>query len=167
MLRLFVAALALIAGRVAASKNHTKVGLLFGGNTGRPFSDMDFVLRGQTVTSIKIRYGERVDGVGLGITQSSGKYEEMYHGGNTGNEHVWSLSQHEIITAIECHWRVKDGEIRIFYIEFMTSDRLISGGIPTRNIGSETAPSGHRLGGLYGTSGAGLNSVGAIWTRLE
>ena len=170
MLRLLVqvvAGLVLVACRVAASKNHTKLGLVFGGSTGRKFSDLDLVIRGQTVTSVTIHHGERVDGVGLGIAQSSGEHNETYHGGDHGADQSWLLSQNEIITAIECHWRVKDGEVRIFYIEFTTCDRSIYGGIPTRNIGRESAPDGYRLGGLYGTAGVGLNSVGAIWIRLE
>ncbi|ETI57334.1 hypothetical protein F443_00359 [Phytophthora nicotianae P1569] len=160
-----LASVALAIGSVAAVDNGMLMGEAFGGPHGVKYSDLDLVSPGQTVQVITIRSGERVNGVGLDITDPSGQKTTLYHGGRGGDESTLSLEAGEFITGIEYHWGEKGHRTRIKYIKFTTNkNHSISGGLPTENIGKDSAPKGYQLGGFFGYCAKELDSAGAIWT---
>ncbi|ETK95946.1 hypothetical protein L915_01188 [Phytophthora nicotianae] len=162
-----LATTAVTVGNAAALKNGVQLSETFGGPHGNKYSDLELVGPGQTVQAITIRSGERVNGVGLDITDTSGQKVNLYHGGRGGDKNTLTLGAGEYINAIEAHWGEKDSHTRIKYIRFNTTEgNTISGGNPTENIGVDTAPAGYQLGGFVGYSAKELDSVGAIWTSI-
>ncbi|ETO76975.1 hypothetical protein F444_07842 [Phytophthora nicotianae P1976] len=138
----------------------------FGGPHGTEFSDESAATSGQTVASITIRAGERVDGVALEITAPTA--QTFSHGGDGGDLNTLKLSEGEHITSMEAHWGKKDDHTRIFYLSFGTSaGNSISGGTMTEDKNSVTAPEGFQLGGFFGRDGDEIDLLGAIWTSIE
>ncbi|EGZ22923.1 hypothetical protein PHYSODRAFT_487709, partial [Phytophthora sojae] len=140
---------------------------IFGGPHGDKYSDLDVVMPAQQVKSITIRSGERVNGVGLVMTDFWRDDHTLYHGGYGGDNETLSLSAGEHVTEIEAHWDEYRSHTRIFYIKFTTDKgNKIEGGTPvldSANIGKETAPDGYQLGGFVGYAGKELDMVQAIW----
>ena len=65
------------------------------------------------------------------------------------------------------HSGQKDGRTRIFYVRFTTSTgRTLSGGTPTADAVTYTAPPGFQLAGFHGRSGTEIDKLGVIFTRL-
>ncbi|ETI48099.1 hypothetical protein F443_07828 [Phytophthora nicotianae P1569] len=138
----------------------------FGGPHGTEFSDEASVVVGQTIGSITIRAGERVDGVSLEVTGP--KAATFSHGGTGGSGNKLTLAAGERITSMEAHWGKKGGHTRIFYLSFGTSaGNSVSGGSMTDDKNSVTAPEGFQLGGFFGRGGDEIDSLGAIWARIE
>ncbi|KAG2769518.1 hypothetical protein PC116_g1524 [Phytophthora cactorum] len=138
----------------------------FGGPHGAEFSDEASVVVGQTVGSITIRAGERVDGISLEVTGP--KAATFSHGGTGGSGNTLTLAAGERITSMEAHWGKKSGRTRIFYLSFGTSaGNSVSGGSMTEDKNSVTAPEGFQLGGFFGRDGDEIDSLGAIWARIE
>lgn len=138
----------------------------FGGPHGTEFSDEASVVVGQTVGSITIRAGERVDGVALEVTGP--KAATFSHGGTGGKGNTLTLAAGERITSMEAHWGKKSGRTRIFYLSFGTSSgNSVSGGSMTEDKNSVTAPKGFQLGGFFGRGGDEIDALGAIWARIE
>ncbi|KAE9012978.1 hypothetical protein PF011_g8674 [Phytophthora fragariae] len=124
----------------ASSGSPTRLSQSFGGPHGTEFSDL-LATSGQTITSLTIRAGDRVDGLTLGS---------------------------EYITSMEVHWGQKDGHTRIFYLSFGTSaGNTVSGGTQTDQSGSVSAPDGFQLGGFFGRDGDEIDLLGAVWTSIE
>jgi hypothetical protein len=162
-----LAVAALAVGHTLALENGVLLSEEFGGPHGTKYSDMDLVEAGQTVQSITIRAGERVNGVGIEVTNLAGQRSTFYHGGGGGDPKTLTLGAGEFVTGIEAHWGEKGDHTRIKYLSFTTSaGNTLTGGNPTKNIGMDTAISGYQLGGFVGTSGKELDSVGAIWTSI-
>ncbi|KAG6623140.1 uncharacterized protein IUM83_12369 [Phytophthora cinnamomi] len=138
----------------------------FGEPHGTFFSDTNFAIAGQSVQSITIRTGERVNGVGIDVTSPDGKTRNNpFHGGNGGNPKTLTLKSGERFQCLEAHWGKYHGRTRIRYIKITTtSDRSIDGGTPTTQTGKVCAPDGFQLGGFEGSSGVELDQVGAVWT---
>ncbi|OWY92629.1 hypothetical protein PHMEG_00038293, partial [Phytophthora megakarya] len=158
----------LVAGTAFALEEGIRPGLTFGGPHGTKYSDLDLVEPGQTVQALTIRAGERVNGVGIKFTDTSGIQTPLYHGGRGGDEKTLTLGVGEYITGIEAHWGEKGDHTRIKYISFTTNhNNTLNGGNPTKDIGKEGAPKGYQLGGFIGTSGKELDSVSAIWTSID
>lgn len=85
----------------------------------------------QQVKSITIRSGERVNGVGLVMTDFWRDDHTLYHGGYGGDNETLSLSAGEHVTEIEAHWDEYRSHTRIFYIKFTTDKgNKIEGGTP-------------------------------------
>lgn len=62
----------------------------------------------------------------------------------------------------------KNDHTRIFYLSFGTSaGNTVSGGSITDDKNSVTAPEGFQLGGFFGRDGDEIDSLGAVWTRLN
>ncbi|KAG3098417.1 hypothetical protein PI125_g15337 [Phytophthora idaei] len=138
----------------------------FGGPHGTEFSDEASVVVGQTVGSITIRAGERVDGISLEVTGP--KAATFSHGGTGGSGNTLTFAAGERITSMEAHWGKKSGRTRIFYLSFGTSaGNSVSGGSMTEDKNSVTAPEGFQLGGFFGRDGDEIDSLGAIWARIE
>ncbi|KAF1791060.1 Jacalin-like lectin domain [Phytophthora cactorum] len=124
----------------------------FGGPHGTEFSDEAAATSGQTVASITIRAGERVED----------------HGGTGGDPKTLKLGEGEYITSMEAHWGKKSGRTRIFYLSFGTSaGNSVSAGTQTEDKNSVTAPKGFQLGGFFGRDGDEIDTLGAIWTSIE
>ncbi|KAG1711010.1 hypothetical protein DVH05_013730 [Phytophthora capsici] len=138
----------------------------FGGPHGTEFSDEAAATSGQTIASITIRGGERVDGVSLEVTAP--KAETFSHGGTGGKANILKLAKGEVITSMEAHWGKKNGRTRIFFLSFGTSaGNTISAGTQTEDKNSVKAPEGFQLGGFFGRDGDEIDSLGAIWTSIE
>uniref|UniRef100_H3GZL6 Jacalin-type lectin domain-containing protein n=1 Tax=Phytophthora ramorum TaxID=164328 RepID=H3GZL6_PHYRM len=105
----------------------------FGGPHGTKYSDIDLAAPGQTVKSVTTQAGERVNGVGIEITDPSGVSSELYHGGKGCDPNKLTLSDGEYITGVEAHWGEKGDHT---FILFTTSaNHTIEGGNPTKNFG--------------------------------
>ncbi|KAI9989541.1 hypothetical protein PInf_019826 [Phytophthora infestans] len=138
----------------------------FGGPHGAEFSDKAAATSGQTVVSITIRAGERVDGVALEIAKP--KAETFSHGGSGGDPKTLKLGEGEYITSMEAHWGKKNGRTRIFYLSFGTSaGNSVAAGTQTEEKNSVSAPKGFQLGGFFGRDGDEIDTLGAIWTSIE
>ncbi|ETP17870.1 hypothetical protein F441_07818 [Phytophthora nicotianae CJ01A1] len=138
----------------------------FGGPHGKEFSDQASVVAGQTIGSITIRAGERVDGISLEV--AGPKAITFNHGGAGGKENTLKLAKDEFITTMEVHWAEKKGRTRIFYLSFGTSaGNTVSAGSQTESKNTVTAPEGFQLGGFFGQDGDEIDKLGAIWTRIS
>ncbi|KUF78766.1 hypothetical protein AM587_10000001 [Phytophthora nicotianae] len=159
---------ALVTHSAAVMDEGVHLGEAFGGPHGTKYSDVDLIGPGQTVKAITIRAGERINGVGIDFTDATKLMTTLYHGGPKGKPRVLTLGEGEYITAMEAHWGEKGDHTRIKYIQFATNKgNHISGGNPTKDKGRDTAPEGYQLGGFAGTCGRELDSVAAVWTRIE
>ncbi|POM81614.1 Hypothetical protein PHPALM_392 [Phytophthora palmivora] len=161
-----LASAALAASCAAALEEGVILGESFGEPYGDTYSDLDLVGPGQTVESISIRSGKRVDAVIFEITDPSGQSSTLHHGGGGGDKNTLKLGEDEYITSWEAQWG-DDGD-RIQYIVFTTNKgNSIGGGVPTGNSGKDKAPKGYQLGGFIGCSGRELDQAGAIWTSIK
>ncbi|GMF62801.1 unnamed protein product [Phytophthora fragariaefolia] len=159
---------ALIATSVAALPDGIELSEVFGGPHGDKYSDLSIVKAGQIVKSITIRTGERVNGVGLQIADAQGVTTDLYHGGGGGNANTLTLGQGEHVIGIEAHWGEYHSHTRVRYIKFTTNaNNTIEGGTKATKIGTDTASDGFQLGGFIGYAGKELDSVGAIWTKID
>ncbi|KAJ8566763.1 hypothetical protein ON010_g6357 [Phytophthora cinnamomi] len=172
VLRVLATALQIIAFTVlvtvqeVASDDAVQLSESFGGPHGNDFSDQASVVSGQTITSITVRAGDRVDGVSLGISAPTA--QTFTHGGTGGTGNTLTLAKGEHITSMEAHWGEKSGHTRIFYLNFGTSaGNSISGGSQTDSKGSVTAPKGYQLGGFFGRDGDEIDTLGAIWSSIQ
>ncbi|KAL4164572.1 hypothetical protein KRP22_004437 [Phytophthora ramorum] len=157
----------LVAHGAVATDEGVLLSEAFGGPHGTKYSDIDLVAPGQTVQSVTIQAGERVNGVGIEITDPSGVSSELYHGGKGGDPNKLTLGDGEYITGVEAHWGEKGDHTRVKFLRFTTSaNNTIEGGNPTKNIGKDSAPKNFQLGGFYGTCGKELDSVGMLWTSI-
>jgi len=136
-----------------------------GGPHGIHFTDVALAAAGQTVSSVTIQAGERVDGVTLEI---AGPTESMMaHGGTGGTPTKLALESGEYITSMEVHWGKEDGHTCIFYLKFGTSNgRSVEGGTPTEESATVKAPEGFQLSGFHGRAEDNIDALGAIFTRV-
>ncbi|GMF55847.1 unnamed protein product [Phytophthora fragariaefolia] len=156
----------IIAVQGVASDDAVQLGESFGGPHGNDFSDQASVVSGQTVTSITIRAGDRVDGVSLTVSEPTA--QAFTHGGTGGTDNTIALAAGEHITSMEAHWGKKDGHTRVFYLNFGTSaGNSVSGGTQTDSKGSVIAPAGYQLGGFFGRDGDEIDLLGAVWSSIE
>ncbi|OWY91959.1 hypothetical protein PHMEG_00039224, partial [Phytophthora megakarya] len=99
-------------------------------------------------------------------------FKEIFqHGEFRGEETKITLGEGEHITGIEAHWgsrQVSDLSY-INYIKLTTNKgNSLSCGVPTDNVGIDTAKEGHQLGGFVIRRNAGsIATVAAIWTAIE
>ncbi|POM59219.1 hypothetical protein PHPALM_32084, partial [Phytophthora palmivora] len=144
----------------------TRLSQTFGGPHGEQFSDLSLATSGQTITSLTVRAGERVDGLTLEISAPTA--QTFTHGGTGGTDNILKLDSGEYITSMEAHWGQKNGHTRIFYLSFGTSaGNTVSGGTKTDESGSVTAPDGYQLGGFFGRDGDEIDLIGVVWTNIE
>jgi len=135
----------------------------FGGPHGTPFTDVAAVPTGQRVSQLRLRAGSRVDAVGL--TAAGGAV--FGHGGSGGTLSTLALGAGEHVTSVTLHSGQKDGHTRIFYARFTTNlGRTLAGGSTTANTVTYTAPAGWQIAGFHGRSGAEVDTLGVIYTRV-
>ncbi|EGZ21222.1 hypothetical protein PHYSODRAFT_491221 [Phytophthora sojae] len=158
---------ALVATGAAELPDGVVLSQTYGGPHGNKYSDVDIVKPGQVVKSITIRTGQRVNGVGIQIEGQ----EPLYHGGRGGDSNTLTLGKDEHVTSMEAHWDEQHSHTRIFFINFTTNAyNSIAGGTPMTDpalIGKTTAGKGYQLGGFDGYAGKELDSVAALWTRIN
>ncbi|GMF52488.1 unnamed protein product [Phytophthora fragariaefolia] len=138
----------------------------FGGPHGDQFTDVASAAGGQTVKSITLRSGSRVDAVSL--TMSAPTTKAFTHGGTGGTAKTLTLSSGEYITAMEAHWGKYNSHTRIFNLKFMTSlGNTLSGGTTTGDSATVYAPEGYQLSAFHGRGGDEIDALGAIWTKIS
>ncbi|EGZ15951.1 hypothetical protein PHYSODRAFT_545501 [Phytophthora sojae] len=147
-------------------KDSVQLSESFGGPHGMDFSDKNFVNSGQTVSSISIHAGERLDGITMTI--SAPKSLTFTHGGTGGDQKTLKLEKGEYIKSMEVHWGKKNGHTRIFYVNFVTSaGNSLAGGSMTDEKSTVTAPEGFQLAGFFGKDGKEIDSLGAVWAYID
>ncbi|GMF33651.1 unnamed protein product [Phytophthora lilii] len=137
-----------------------------GGPHGDHFTDVASAAGGQTVKSITLRAGTRVDAVSL--TVSAPTVKTFSHGGTGGTAKTLTLSSGEYITSVEAHWGKYNSHTRIFYLKFKTSlGNTLSGGTTTDQSATQNAPDGYQLSAFHGRDGDEIDALGAIWTKIS
>ncbi|KAG6592666.1 uncharacterized protein IUM83_12549 [Phytophthora cinnamomi] len=140
-------AAALLATGVVALRDGVMISETYGGPHGNKYSDMDKVSPGQSVKSITIRTGERVNGVGINFVSPDEVPYDLYHGGGGGRATTLTLGEGEYVTGIEAHWGEYHSHTRVRFIEFTTNkNNRISGGTRATKIGADHAEAGYQLG---------------------
>ncbi|KAG1708875.1 hypothetical protein DVH05_022507 [Phytophthora capsici] len=136
-----------------------------GGPHGNEFTDMSLLAAGETVGSITIQAGKRVDGVSMVL--SSPTKASLTHGGTGGKANTLTLEPGEYISSMEAHWGKHRGHTRIFYLKFTTNTgRWVEGGGKTEATATMTAPEGYQIGGFHGRSGEEIDSLGVIYVKM-
>ncbi|GMF22921.1 unnamed protein product [Phytophthora lilii] len=149
-----------------SSDDPVQLGQTYGGPHGTEFSDQASVAAGQTVSSLTLRSGDRVDGLTLVISAPAPL--TFTHGGSGGSDQTLVLGPKEYITSMEAHWGEKNGHTRIFYLKFTTSaGNTLAGGSTTDSSATSTAPAGYQLSGFYGRDGDEIDLLGAIWASID
>ncbi|KAG1710977.1 hypothetical protein DVH05_013698 [Phytophthora capsici] len=149
-----------------ASDDPVQVSDSYGGPHGTEFSDQASVTAGQTVSSLTLRSGDRVDGLTLVISAPTPM--TFTHGGSGGTDQTLVLGKDEHITSMEAHWGEKSGHTRIFYLKFTTSaGNTLAGGSPTDSSATATAPTGYQLSGFFGRDGDEIDLLGAVWASID
>ncbi|KAL3664383.1 hypothetical protein V7S43_010706 [Phytophthora oleae] len=158
--------LLVVANGVLSADDSVQLRESFGGPHGTEFSDQVSVVAGQTIGSITIRAGDRVNGISLEVMGPT--TATFSHGGSGGTVNTLTLAKGEYITSMEAHWAEKKGRTRIFYLSFGTSaSNIVSAGTQTESKSTVTAPEGFQLGGFFGLDGAEIDKLGAIWSRIS
>ncbi|GID30432.1 jacalin-like lectin [Paractinoplanes brasiliensis] len=135
----------------------------FGGPHGTAFTDVAAVPVGRRVGQLRLRAGSRVDG--LGITMANGLSYD--HGGQGGTLSTLNLDTGEHLTSVTLHTGRRDGRTRVFYARFATNlGRTLAGGTPTTSTVTYAAPTGWQISGFHGRSGAEIDKLGVIYTRV-
>lgn len=136
-----------------------------GGPHGTYFTGLASAAAGQTVSSITIRGGARVDGVSL--TVSAPTAASVSYGGTGGTASTLALARGEYIKSLEAHWGKKDERTRIFYLRAVTSSgRSVASGTKTSESTAVTAPDGFQISGFHGRAGDEIDTIGAIYTKI-
>ncbi|GMF55844.1 unnamed protein product [Phytophthora fragariaefolia] len=149
-----------------SSVSATRLSQSFGGPHGTEFSDLSLCTSGQTITSLTVHAGDRVDGITLKVLAPT--TQTFTHGGTGGTENTLALGSGEYITSMEVHWGQKSGHTRIFYLSLGTNaGNTVSGGTKTDESGSVSAPDGYQLGGFFGRDGDEIDLIGVVWTSIE
>uniref|UniRef100_H3H2H9 Jacalin-type lectin domain-containing protein n=1 Tax=Phytophthora ramorum TaxID=164328 RepID=H3H2H9_PHYRM len=99
---------------------------VFGGPHGDKYSDMELISPGQGVHSVTIRSNERIDGVGLDVTDPAGTKSTFYHGSGGGDSNTLTLGANEHTTGIEVHWGKYYGQVHMLHYQRKRSDALNS-----------------------------------------
>ncbi|KAL3663477.1 hypothetical protein V7S43_011365 [Phytophthora oleae] len=137
-----------------------------GGPHGDQFTDVASAAGGQTVKSLTLRSGSRVDAVS--VTTSAPTATTISHGGTGGTAKTLTLSSGEYITSVEAHWGKYSSHTRIFYLKFTTSlGNTLSGGTTTDDSAIVHAPDGYQLSAFHGRDGDEIDALGAIWTKIS
>ncbi|MDX6740396.1 jacalin-like lectin [Actinocorallia sp. A-T 12471] len=130
-----------------------------GGPHGVPFTDVSH-LPGAPAT-FTLRAGSRVDQVGVTFTDG----RTRAHGGQGGTARTLTLANGEHVVSAKVCQGLHFLKPRVFALTLTTSQgRTLSGGTPTQNCVTHTAPDGHRITAFHGRSGAEIDQLGVIYT---
>ncbi|KAJ9459880.1 hypothetical protein DIPPA_19624 [Diplonema papillatum] len=136
----------------------------FGGSGGMVFTDA-LSLAGTEVRSIRIRAGQFVDQIS--ITLSSGA--TLSHGGHGGMEKSLDLHPGEHLTTAEvCLDFIRQGIAPVISAASFTTNlgRYIENGLKTTSRRTWKAETGWQISGFHGRSGALIDSIGVLYTKL-
>jgi endonuclease/exonuclease/phosphatase family metal-dependent hydrolase len=134
----------------------------FGGPHGTPFSDVGALRGGEYATELHLRAGNRVDRIGLTL----GGGTVLAHGGSGGTAASLVMASGEYPVSLRACSGKHSNRTRIFFAQFTTSTgRTLSGGTPTGDCTTFTAPSGWQIAGFHGRSGDEVDKIGVIYTR--
>ncbi|KAI9979532.1 hypothetical protein PInf_029256 [Phytophthora infestans] len=137
-----------------------------GGPHGDQFTDVASAGGGQTVKSITIRSGSRVDAVSIAISAPSATM--ISHGGTGGTAKTLTLSSGEYVISMQVHWSKYNGHTRIFYLKFMTNlGKTLAGGVPTSENMTVYAPDGYQLSAFHGRHGDEIDALGRSGRRFR
>jgi hypothetical protein len=134
---------------------------LAGGGGGSPFTDKD-VAQGARISEIRVRAGDRIDGIQAVYTLSNGSViEGSWHGGQGGRLASFRLDSDEYIVALSG----RAGE-QIDSLAIITNKRSSAvfggrGGSRDYRIG---VPSGYRAIGFAGRAGDMLDAIGLTYS---
>jgi hypothetical protein len=132
-----------------------------GGPHGGYFNDINRVKWGAQATSISLRAAERVDQVGLTLSDGT----TLTHGGTGGSYSSLALGSTEYVTSANLCQAKHKGHTRIFYAKFTTNQgRTLAGGTTTDACVTRTAPAGWQIAGFHGRSGDAVDKIGFIYT---
>jgi len=135
----------------------------WGGPHGTSYNDVASLPGNPTVQQLKIRTGNRVDHVET--TLSNGYV--FSHGGTGGTEQTLPLGPGQYISSAYLCSAEYQGDTRIFYISFSSSDgRTLSGGTTTSSCTTYTAPAGWQITGFHGRSGDEVDKLGVVYTPV-
>uniref|UniRef100_H3GBL0 Jacalin-type lectin domain-containing protein n=1 Tax=Phytophthora ramorum TaxID=164328 RepID=H3GBL0_PHYRM len=155
-----------VASTAASADEDIVLSEIFGGPHGIAFSDINAIKFGQKASSLTIRSSKRVDAVTLQVAAPA--EVTMSHGGSGGSEQTLTLGDGEYITSMEANWGKKNSHTRVFYVSFTTSaGNVLSGGTPTDDKATVTAPEGFQLSGFHGRAEDEVDQLGVIWTRIS
>jgi endonuclease/exonuclease/phosphatase family metal-dependent hydrolase len=117
---------------------------------------------GGRVSSIFIRTDSRVDQVGANLSTGV----TLAHGGSGGTYASLALADNEYVSSAYLCRAPHDGHTRIFYVKFTTNvGRTLTGGSPTSDCTTITAPAGWAVLGFHGRSGAEVDKLGLVFAR--
>ncbi len=134
----------------------------FGGPHGDYYNDLPSVPEDAQPTTISLRAGSRVDQVGLTLSNGT----TLTHGGTGGTPTTLTLAGNEYVTTADLCQAAHNGHTRIFYAKFTTNlAHTLTGGTPTNNCTTITAPTGWQISGFWGRSGTAIDKLGFLYTR--
>jgi endonuclease/exonuclease/phosphatase family metal-dependent hydrolase len=134
----------------------------FGGPHGDYFNDIDRVPAGGRPTTVALRAGSRVDQLSLTL----GDGTTLSHGGTGGSPKALTLGAAEYLVSAYLCAAEYNGHNRIFYARFTTNlGNTLSGGGPTSNCVTRTAPPGWQIAGFHGRAGDEVDKIGFIYTQ--
>ena len=134
----------------------------FGGPHGDYYTDIASVPAGGRAAAITLRAGERVDQIGVTLTNGAA----LVHGGTGGTASSLTLGSSEFVTSAMLCEAELDSRTRIFYAKLTTNQgRTLSGGTTTADCVTRTAPAGWQIAGFHGRAGDEVDKIGFIYTR--
>ncbi len=134
----------------------------FGGPHGDYYQDLPKVAAGARASVLSLRSGARVDQVGLTLADGTA----LTHGGTGGGPSSLVLGKDEYLTGATLCQGSYGGHTRIFSARFVTNlGRSLSGGTPTSDCVTRTAPAGWQVAGFHGRAGDGIDKMGFIYTH--
>ncbi|MBE1441467.1 jacalin-like lectin [Paenibacillus sp. OAS669] len=136
----------------------------FGGSGGNFFNQLDHLPAQSKITKVELSSGNRVDGFrltfGNGTVLTAG-------GASTNGYQALQLANDEYIKEITAHKGQRNGDDRIFYLEFKTNKgNVLSGGTKTSSAATFKAPDGSYIAGFFGKAEAELDRIGVIYKQL-
>ncbi|MEU8234098.1 endonuclease/exonuclease/phosphatase family protein [Actinoplanes sp. NPDC048967] len=139
-----------------------RLGDQFGGPHGDHFTDVPAVAPDARVTAIGLRAGNRLDQLSLTLADGT----TLRHGGPGGTARSLTLAAGEYVASATVCRGVRDGRTRIFSAGLTTNlGATVSGGTPTADCVTWTAPAGRHLTGFHGRAGAEVDKLGPVFTR--
>ncbi|OXM86583.1 jacalin-like lectin [Paenibacillus rigui] len=136
----------------------------FGGSGGLAFNQLAHLPLQSKITKVELSSGSRVDGFRL----TFGDGTVLTVGGvSTNGYSALQLAGDEYISQVTAHKGAKNGDDRIFYLQFKTNKgNILSGGTQTSSTATFTAPVGSYIAGFFGKAETELDRIGAIYKKL-
>ncbi|CAE6385148.1 unnamed protein product [Rhizoctonia solani] len=136
----------------------------YGGDQSTWFNDLDSLPDSPRLASIRLRGGNRLDGISLSLVSG----ETFTHGGSGGKLYSLTLESDEHVRAIEVCWGQKNTHTRNFYAKMTTNQkRTVQAGKPTLDCETSIVPEGYDVVGAYGQDGREMDQLGFIYARRE